>query len=491
MRLSLKKSLQITCALAAMTTFNFANVHAMPIQSDFYKPTIQSNSNLYSSYLQSKNWQDNTKNTLNEFLQTYGKNSPNYNNEIKPYAVFDFDNTTSIMDAEEQLCIWQLNHLAFAVTPEKLSEVLKTGIPKDKLSLTYGADNGSGKQVKIIDVIDDAVKAYSKLYKKGYVSSTGKELDNTVKQSDDFKEFTSKMRWLYDAISDNMDTSISYPWVTYWYTGMTPQEVYNIAYASDAYYSDPQKGQTWTIEQYVGPENYKSKAGSVKVAYNQGLTVSPEIKELYAALDKNGIDTWVNSASQIDVIRAAVDYFKIPGVDGIVAMTSKLDKNGKYINEYNYDLHAQTQGVGKSLTIDKVIAPKYNGHGPIFAAMDSQGDFNFCTEYKDTKAVLILNRVRTDDAALCAGIAQYQEEHHIGLKEANLTGNTKYILQGRNENTGTLWNNYETLRLGKKYTSYLSDKAQNVIKQLDSGKSIHDVLQENTSLKDYQGYKTR
>ena len=47
------------------------------------------------------------------------------------------------------------------------------------------------------------------------------------------------------------------------------------------------------------------------------------------------------------MVRAAVDVFNVPGVDGIVAMTNKLDKDGKYINEYNYDLHAQTQGVGK------------------------------------------------------------------------------------------------------------------------------------------------
>ena len=123
--------------------------------------------------------------------------------------------------------------------------------------------------------------------------------------------------------------------------------------------------------------------------------------------------------------------------------------------------------------------------------MDSQGDFNFCTEYKDTKAVLILNRIRTDDAAICAGIAQYQKQHNIGLKEANLTGNTKYILQGRNENIGQLWNNYETLRLGKTSNGLLSDKALKVVEELNNNKSIADVIKENTSLKDYQGYKTR
>ena len=169
------------------------------------------------------------------------------------------------------------------------------------------------------------------------------------------------MRWLYDAIGDTMDASVSYPWVTYWYTGMTPDEVYNLAYESHSFYGNPDKGQTWSKGKYVSPVDYKSEAGNVSVSYKLGITVSPEMKELYKTLNDNGIDTWIDTASPVDVVRAAVDYFQVPGVDGIVGMTNKKDAQGRYINSYDYELHAQTQGVGKSLTIDKVIAPKYNG----------------------------------------------------------------------------------------------------------------------------------
>ena len=172
-------------------------------------------------------------------------------------------------------------------------------------------------------------------------------------------------------------------------------------------------------------------------------------------------------------------------------MTNKKDAQGRYINSYDYDLHAQTQGVGKSLTIDKVIAPKYNGQGPIFAAMDSQGDFNFCTEYKNTKAVLILNRQRSDDAGLCAAVAAWQKKHGVTLAEANKNGDTLFLLQGRNENAGVLWATDQTRLLGKKDNAYLSDKALDVISQLDAGKTVKQALEDNTKLKDYQGYKTR
>ena len=155
-------------------------------------------------------------------------------------------------------------------------------------------------------------------------------------------------------------------------------------------------------------------------------------------------------ADKLDAIRAAVSYFKVPGVKDVLAMTNKVDANGRYLNQYDYDLHPQTQGVGKAETLAKILVPKYKGHGPSFTAMDSQGDFNFCTEFKDTKEVLVINRTRTDDAALCAGIAAYQKKHGIDLAAANKNGDSLFLIQGRNENKGEFWNDDKTLLLGKK-----------------------------------------
>ncbi len=441
--------------------------------------------------IQSPNWEPSVKKGLQDFFRLYGNRSLAYNPANPPYAVFDFDNTTSIMDVEEQLMIWQLDHLAFAVTPSQLQAVLETGIPKDKLSLTYGAQDGEGAPVRIDAAIHDAVAAYTSLYNKGYVTVAGREQPDAVKTQADYQEFKAKMRWLYDAIGETMDNSVSYPWVTYWFTGMTPAQVHQLAYNCDSYYGDSAKGQTWTKGKYESPAILSSRAGAVSVSYKKGITVTPEIKELYGAMEKNGIDTWIDSASPVDVVRAAVDYFKIPGVKGIVAMTNKLDQNGKYINAYDYDAHAQTQGVGKALTINKVIAPQYRGKGPAFCAMDSQGDFNFCTEFKDTKEVLVLNRQRKDDAALCAAIAVWQKAQNKSLQECNLTGDTKFLLQGRNENAGAFWTDDHTELLGKKDKAYLSAKGEAALTQLNQGESIGQVLQNGTKLKDYIGYKAR
>ncbi len=477
------------CAFSVLLLLSGSSASAAPAQSVL--PISHTASVNAQVSLQSQNWEPTVKDSINEFFSLYGNRSSSYNSSVHPYAIFDFDNTTSIMDVEEQLIIWQLDHLAFAIPPDQMETILQTGIPQDKLNLTYGADDGDGRPVRISDAIHDAAAAYRILYDKGLVTLAGHSLSAETKNSAEYQEFTAKMRWLYDAIGETMDTSVSYPWVTYWFTGMTPDQVYRLAYSCDNYYGNPKLGQTWTKGKYTSPASLGSQAGSVTVSYKNGITVTPEVKELYHAMARDGIDPWINSASPIDAVRAAVAYFHIPDVKGIVAMTNKTDSNGKYINVYDYDFHPQTQGVGKAVTISKIIAPKYQGHGPIFCAMDSQGDFNFCTEFKDTKVVLIMNRKRTDDAALCAGIAAWQKSHGITVAQANQAGDTKFLLQGRNENKGQLWPTDQTLLLGKTGNSYLSDRAKAVIGQLDQGVSISQVLKEDTKLKNYQGYKTR
>lgn len=57
-----------------------------------------------------------------------------------------------------------------------------------------------------------------------------------MQAGDDWKEFATKVRWLYDAIGDTMDVSVSYPWITYWFTGMTSQQVYGLAHEAFVQY---------------------------------------------------------------------------------------------------------------------------------------------------------------------------------------------------------------------------------------------------------------
>ncbi len=449
------------------------------------------------TYLTSANWTDTAKNAINSMIDAYGKYSNGYDKDCPPYAVFDFDNSTSILDVEEQLAIYQLETLRFAITSEdEMKKILLTGV--EDPSIMY--ENHS-----LDEYTDDVAAAYGKLLAKGYVSPDPHNIPTTMDKDSDWMEFATKARLMYDALDETQSTYVTYPWITYWFTGMTSDQVTALALESHKKYMG--LTDTWKLSFYkqtwTSPANYTSKTGIQSITFKMGVTVSPELKELYKALDDDGIDVWVNSASFIDVIKAITDnpsIFGLQGVDGVVAMTNKK-VDGKWINEYDYDAHSQTQGCGKSETIDKCIAPKYNGHGPIFTACDSQGDFNFVTEYSDNAVCLILNRLRTDDLGILAACAVYQEKQGIDFAKAQASGDTLYVLQGRDENAGVYWNSDETVSLGKDASSKacLSEKAEGWLNLLENGTypSIGALIDDCVSLTGklktggYVGYQNR
>ena len=359
--------------------------------------------------------------------------------------------------------------MAFAFTPEEIENILFTELgdhDEDRTDLGYG--NGSYQ-----DWVDDIEAAYTYLYNTyGPFDADGLDAAGQAEIQADpmWAEFATKMRAMYDLVYDAESPAVAYPWVLYWFTGMTEQEVYDLAYASHSHYGAVESEYvTWT-----SPE-IESKVGVVEYEWTSGTGVSKEMQWLYKALDEAGIDVWVCSASAIDPIRAAVDAFGLHDyVTGVIAMVRTQDENGKYVTSYDYEtgygwfaidggewvednvaLGAQTQGVGKVTAINNAIMPKYDYVGPLAGFMDSTGDYNFCTEYANLKLVINFNRASrkvTDGGGVIAELAIYQRDYlgYDSLAEANAAGDTYYVLQGRQENglRGFLASDF-TLRLGK------------------------------------------
>ncbi len=422
-------------------------------------------------------WNPEVKQAIDDFIATYGGTE-------NAYVVFDFDNTTSIFDVEEQLAIYQLQVMAFAFTPDEIEEILFTELgdhDEDRTDLGYG--NGSYN-----DWVADIKAAYTYLYETyGPFDADGLDADAqaTIQADPQWAEFATKMRAMYDLVYDGESAAVAYPWVLYWFTGMTEQEVYDLAYASHTYYGAVESEYvTWT-----SPAEIESRVGVVEYEWTSGTGVSEQMKGLYKALDEAGIDVWVCSASAIDPIRAAIDAFGLHDyVTGVIAMT-RTQENGKYVTSYDYEtgygwfaedggvwvednvaLGAQTQGVGKVNAINNVILPKYDYVGPLAGFMDSTGDYNFCTEYANLKLVINFNRASrkvTDGGGVIAELAIYQRDYlgYDSLAKANAAGDTYYVLQGRQENghRGFLASEY-TLRLDK--TSGLLFREDNNFLQL-------------------------
>ena len=410
----------------------------------------------YATKLEHADWNPEVKDALNKMIEE--------NAWDDKYVVFDYDNTCSIFDVEEQLAVYQLQKMAFAetMTVDKLKEVLATGLNKEYFEKPAPAskDYCTNPDATYQDWIDDIAAAYTELLKTyGPFTPSGiTDPDKLEKMYNDadWQEFATKMRAMYDCVFDSESADVAYPWVLYWFTGMSHEEVYDLAYAShDTYRRVPSTEETWSTN--GAPD---CKIGAVEYTWTSGTQVSENIVELMAALHNNGIDVWVCSASATDPIRAAIDVFGQHNlVTGMMAMTNVYE-DGKYVNKYDYETgyaclptaseepghddwtygnvatRAQTQGVGKSDAIQNVLGPQYGGEGPIAGFMDSTGDFNFCTEFKDLQVVCCFNRASrktTDGGGLIAEIAKYQADV-LNMTYASRGNDTLYVLQGRDEN---------------------------------------------------------
>lgn len=404
------------------------------------------------SYISRDDWAPDVRQSINQFMRTYA-HAPN------AYAVFDFDNTCSIFDVEEQLEIHQLKTMAFALDPEDFGEMLATG-------LDTNAD-------RMGDWIHDICAAYGKLYKSyGPFSAQGvkESVQQQLQQDPQWQEFAAKMACMYDAVAKAKGNDFAYEWILYWFSGMSEKEVYDLASAAYRKYG---KVQT-SFENWQSPSSIASRMGSCSHTHTLGVQVTENIRELWQTLRQNGIDVWVCSASGLQQVMAAIDCFGLHTYcTGVLGMTLTL-RNGVYTPRYdlktghgytaqaggkwvadNMPTRAVTSGKGKVTAIENVLKPKYANNGPLAGFMDASGDFNFCTEFSSLKMVVCFNRADrkpTDGGGLIAELAVYQRDTlGLDLPMANAIWETFYLLQGRDENG---------LRTFRPYSSSITAKGE-------------------------------
>ncbi len=385
-------------------------------------------------YLAQGRWDAFNRDQLNQLIAQYGKDSPNYNPLKRPYIVTDFDNTSVFLDIEEATLIYQLQQLAFAVTPEQLNTIIRKGISKQNFVADY--NNSQGQAVNIDKIAPDIVQSYAWLYTH-YSGLKGNQSLAQIQTSPHYQNFISKMRYLYAAIGDTFDHDVSYPWVTYLFAGMTEVEVRDLVQKTVAWQkSQPIGPVTWT-----SPSDLKGQAGVISVTWENGLRPYAEMQDLFQAFQNNGIGVYVCSASYIDVIKEIISNpnvgFNIPDSHAY-AMELERDSQGRILPEFRkgYD---QTQGKGKTRTIEKFLVSKY-GYGPLFIAGDSEGDQNMMQDFTDTKKVLIVNRLRkpTTDIGKFSALAV----------QSYGQSNPKFLLQGRDANTGQFTGSINSISYG-------------------------------------------
>ena len=386
------------------------------------------------------NWSEKNFKVLSQLIIDYGTGGKYYDMNKAPYAVFDWDQTCAHFDVEEALMRFQMFNLRYKMTKDQFKGLLKDDI-NGVTTL-----NSEYKNIRLADINQDLVDDYGFLY-DNFSGTGGKKKLEEMRQTPQYKDFIARLLFLFEgyAATSGIGDDYALVWVIYLFAGYTPDEVK--AMADEAVSTE--LANRIGVETLQSPSGLKTRSGIVSCSHRTGLRVIPEIQDLFAALKRNGIDVFIVSASYKPVVEAFSGVgaygYNLPA-DHVIAMDLETGSDGKIIPEYKKGW-VQTFKHGKVEAINqKIKSEPGRNWDPLFTAGDSDGDYAMFTEFPDTKLSLIWNRAKGGDIGkLCKQ----------AVDEINDTI-PRYILQGRNENTGLAIPCSESILLGSREPQLLA-----------------------------------
>ena len=330
-----------------------------------------------------KDWDKDVYKSLNALIVDHaGKND---------YAVFDFDKTTIVHDVSNALLVYQVENLKFADAP---SHSFLDGID-DKDAILKGAEISSRE-------MGDTLKAeYNRMKAR---LSDGESMDS-IRVSDDYLDFRARFISFMVALGKTFPEEVWYAWMPGLLTGMTTEEAKELI--SEAI--DDQLGEDkLVVEEWTSPDG--RWGGPVE----KGIFLPEEMKDLYAALNDNGIDTYICSAS----LELIVETLACDSVRGLALSPEQVyglrfvDSPrivAKYDSEYKQPIKE-----GKVECIKTYIAPQYGERGPVLVGGDSNGDVPMLTSFDDTRASLIIDVKRNPESSIGQLAAKAKSEDNEG-----------------------------------------------------------------------------
>lgn len=361
-------------------------------------------------YIEKGSWNKRAFTFINKLIGKHGIDSENYDPKYKPFAVFDWDNTSIIGDVEEASFYYLVTELRFKIDPEELYEIIRKNVDRSDFSEKF--TNMEGQRINIDKISADIYEAYRRLY--GTSDRLGGDVSfEIIKETNAYKEFVAKMFFRYQAASFDKNAEDPYCWMTFLFTHYTKEEIYELCNEAFSFV----KNQKPRIEKFISPD-IESQAGRVETSYFVGMGDVPEMVDLFKTLEENGIDVYVVSASSHDIVRAfaIANSYKFEK-EKVLGLRLAKDSDGKILPSIDKS-YPLTQKEGKSETIRKLIQNQTN-YGPILVGGDSDGDYDMLTVFKESDLGIIIDVDRR---------GKINE-----LKKAALAGSSRFVLQARDK----------------------------------------------------------
>ncbi len=411
---------------------------------------------------QSENWAPNTKNAVdNLIMENAGKKGA--------YAVFNWENTSIYADVQDNLFIYQIDQLAFKMTPEEFKysflHYTDTGykynlqISSENFSPKYRNVNGKSINISLIaeDCYDD-YKFFYENYRGMNPNSAGNISLEKLRETNQFRDFNAKMWFTYAALENTFSPNVANTWIMYVsYPGFSSLEVRNMVRKAvnigikrnnkKVYFDSPVElpGKTGVVSNSAIGNYFVNKIRPI-----------PEIGLLFKKLERNKIPVYISTSSMQDIIEAVATYpafgYNLQG-NRVLGLRLKKDNSGKFISLCNTsDGYAINSMEGKAYNINIILVNRYNAN-PIMIAGSSQGDYYMIAQfsglngvamlnkYKPVQLILVINRLK---GKMIGEICKIAAGQLFGKK----TGSSVVVLQGRDENSGAWIPTEKTLKFG-------------------------------------------
>ena len=160
--------------------------------------------------LPSGQWEPYAYKTLSSLIENYGSSSSSYDSACKPYAVFDFDNTSIIGDIELTVMSYQLENLIFKIKPEDLFETLTMDLGYIDKDLSIEGKPGITVRMLANDISADYKYLYDN-YISIFQDKSSEEAACTlekISESPEHQDFKAKVWALSNGIYLNYDYEI-------------------------------------------------------------------------------------------------------------------------------------------------------------------------------------------------------------------------------------------------------------------------------------------
>ena len=363
------------------------------------------------------NWSEAPYNALCKLMTECGREAAEAGGNVNS-AVFDYDNTTVLSDIELATMQWQIENLKFKFRPDEVTDLFSPYVPDLDIELKEAGAEGISARM----LIEDMAASYRALLDAagaGCGMEIAPEKLAELRGMPEFDDFKTKFWALYEGDFETFDYREAFFIIAAMFDGFTYPEVQ--ALVAEAVNAQTAKG---CVKDVVWESPDMGKAGKVRMVVPDGLALSAEMRNLYAALPRNGVDVYVFSASLEAVVETMACDPAFLGLDTaqVYAIRLRTDSTGLVLREYR-EGYVRPYKEGKTEAIKALIQSRYDGRGPVLVAGDSEGDYSMLTSFDDMRVGLIVDKGQDTP-----GIGELRRQ----AIEAEKTGaSCRYVLQRR------------------------------------------------------------